>query len=156
MNEAYEEIIQGEAILRPAPGARHERICLRLHALVAASLMQMSVARLLSARSVVELTTGTLLRPDLSLVTSATGKPWLLAEIINAEDHRVDTVVKKSLYEDMNVPRLWMVDARYDNVEIYHGTQHGLALICILAGREIVKEALLPGLQFKVVDLFAD
>ena len=156
MNEAYEEIIHGESIFRPPPGARHERICLRLHSLLAASLLQMTATRLLSARSIVQLTTGTLLRPDLSLVTTATGKAWLFAEIINSEDHRADTVIKKSLYEELNVPRLWMIDARYDNLEIYHGTPHGLALKGILAGRERMDERLLPDLTFPVAELFVD
>ena len=56
-------------------------------------------------------------RPDLALVTAATGKAWLVAEIIDSADHRPDTVLKKAIYEDFKVPRVWMVDPRYDNVE---------------------------------------
>jgi Uma2 family endonuclease len=48
-----------------------------------------------------------------------------------------------------------MVDPRYDNVEMHHATQHGLALKGILSGSESLREALLPGLELTVRELFA-
>jgi Uma2 family endonuclease len=155
VSEAYEEIISGEAILRAAPGPRHERICAWLHARVAASLGEKPVSKLLIPRSVVPFGPGTLLRPDLSLVTSATGKLWLAAEIVNTDDHKLDTVLKKSLYEEFKAPRLWMIDPRYDNVEIYHTTPYGLALKAILAGKEVLRETLLPEFGCSMTELFA-
>jgi len=154
MSLPYEEIVEGETLLRSPPGPRHERICARLHTLMADGLTHNSVARLLSPRSIVQLSPGTMIRPDLALVTVATGKLWLAVEIINSEDHRPDTVLKKSIYEDFNVARLWMVDPRYDNVELYHGTSYGLALRGILAAKERVVEPLLPGFELAVADLF--
>ncbi len=155
MSLDYEEIIEGESILRRAPAGRHEDICAALHTAFAAALTGNAVARLLEPRSIVQLSPGTLLRPDLALVTAATGKLWLAAEIVSATDHRWDTVTKKELYENFAVPRLWMVDPRYDNVEMYHGSPHGLVLQHIYAGREVLAEKLLPGLQLTVAQLFA-
>jgi Uma2 family endonuclease len=154
MSQCYEEIFHGESVIRHAPGTRHEEICARLHEFVAASLVKLSTARLLAPRSVVQMGSGTLVRPDLALVTAATGKPWLLGEIMDSEDHHTDTVVKKAFYEEMKLPRLWMIDPRYDNVEIYHGTEYGLALKNILAQREVLSESLLPGLQISIAELF--
>jgi Uma2 family endonuclease len=85
----------------------------------------------------------------------ATGKLWLAVEIISTDDHRSDTVIKKQIYEDIRVPRLWMVDPRYDNVEVYHSTEWGLALKGILAGSEVLAEALIPEFQIVVTELFA-
>ena len=154
MSEPYEEIVEGETYLRMPPGARHEVICSRLHELIAASLANVTTARLLPCRSVVQIASGTLVRPDLALVTVATGKIWLVAEIISSDDHRPDTVTKKQIYEELNIPRLWMIDPRYDNVEIYHGSQYGLMLKRILAGRETLTEQLLPTLQVTIAELF--
>jgi Uma2 family endonuclease len=154
MSQAYEEIFEGETILRLPPGERHERICNFLHDRVAASLNPVTT-RLLPARSIVKLSSGTFVRPDLALVAVATGKIWLSAEIVSSEDHRTDTVMKKAIYEEMNVPRLWMIDPRYDNVEIYHGSQYGLTLKRILASRETLAEELMPLLQLSVAELFA-
>jgi Uma2 family endonuclease len=154
MSDPYEEILQGEMHLRLPPGARHEEICRRLHERVAASLSGVTVARLLPARTLVRLTRGTDVRPDLALVTTATNKLWLAAEVVESGDHRPDTVFKKELYEEASLPRLWMVDPRYDNVEVYHGAEHGLALKQILALQEVLTEALLPGFQYTIAELF--
>src|SRR5262249_15351642 len=75
MSEHYEEIIAGESTWRSGPGARHEQVCERLHLRVLAGLTNLSPARLLAPRTLVELAPGHLLRPDLTLVTTATDKP---------------------------------------------------------------------------------
>ena len=154
MAKSYEEILEGEIYLRNAPGLRHEKICAFLHVQVAASITEIPSSRLLAPRSVIQLSPGTLVRPDLALVAAANNRLWLAAEIINSDDHRFDTVRKKSLYEETNVPRLWMIDPRYDNIEVYHGTEFGLVLKGILAGREVLTEKLLPEFQLVVADLF--
>ena len=79
MSAPYEEIVLGESIMRHPPGVRHEMICGRLHERVAASLEKISVTRLLPPRTLIELSPGTLVRPDLTLVTVATRKAWLIA-----------------------------------------------------------------------------
>jgi Uma2 family endonuclease len=155
MSQAYEEIVEGESVLRLPPGARHEAVCDRLQERLRNCLQGVATSRMLAVRTLVELTPGTMLRPDLTLVTAATGKAWLVVEIISSDDHRTDTVVKKQIYEDLNVPRLWMVDPRYNNVEVYHASQYGLTLKGILAHREKLTESLLPGFEFQIAELFS-
>jgi Uma2 family endonuclease len=155
MSRPYEEILDGGSLPRSAPGARHEMICERLHAAMTASMVNLASARLLAPRARVPVTRTTTLCPDLALVTAATGKLWLAVEIVSTDDHRSDTVVKKQIYEDIRVPRLWMVDPRYDNVEVYHSTEWGLSLKGILAGGEVLAEALIPKFQIVVAELFA-
>ena len=156
MSESYEEIVEGDTYLRLAPGARHELICSRLHELVAVSLANISTTRLLPRRSVVRISPDTLVRPDVALLTLATGKMWLVAEVISSDDHRADTVMKKQIYEDLNIPRLWMIDPRYDNVEIYHSSEYGLTLKGILAGKDTLTEQLLPALNIIIAELFRE
>lgn len=155
MSAPYEEILAGESVLRNPPGARHEAVCARLHQLLGAATAGNPTSRLLAARHVVELGPGTLLRPDAAIVTVATGKVWLAVEVIEAGDQHVDTVRKKELYENARLPRLWMVDVRYDNAEVYSGGPHGLALNHILASGDCLTEKLLPGLSVGMKDLFA-
>lgn len=111
--------------------------------------------QLLLPRTAVQLARTTLVRPDLALVTAATGKLFLAVEIISRDDHRADTVTKKEAYEQFRVPRLWMVDPRYDNVEVYHSFEFGLRLQGILAGSELLDEKLVPQFRLAVKDLFA-
>jgi len=110
--------------------------------------------RLLPRRTRVRLSFETTVCPDLALITVATGKLWLAAEIVSSDDHRADTVIKKQFYEELRLPRLWMIDPRYDNVEVYHGAQYGLILKTILAGREVLSEKLMPEFQLTVAELF--
>lgn len=154
MTEPYEEILEGEMRLRTPPGPRHEEICRRLHARVAEGMKGTSVAQLLSPRSKIKISRDNELCPDLALVTAATGKLWLAAEVISSEDHSPDTVIKKTIYEQMKLPRLWMVDPRYDNVEVYHGSEHGLTLKEILALKDVLSEPLLPSFQYVIAELF--
>ncbi len=156
MSHTYEEIIEGNSVHRTVLGGRHRLVLERLQALMQAALPANGPARLQEPRSVVQLTAGTILRPDLSLVTVATGKVFLAAEIISSEDHRWDTVTKKEIYEDCKIPRLWMIDLRYNNVEVYHGSQYGLGLKGILANKEALTEKLLPNLSVAMNDLFSD
>jgi Uma2 family endonuclease len=154
MTNYYEEVVEGESLLRFMPGPRHEAVCQRLHTVIAACLQGIATSRLLPPREMVQLSAGTMVRPDLTLITAATGKPWLIAEVVDSDDHRADTVTKKTFYEELRLPRLWMVDPRYNNVEVYHGSPYGLALKRILAGKEVIEENLLPALRLTMDELF--
>src|SRR5438552_17506987 len=154
MSEPYEELLGGESVIRLPPGPRHELICSRLHECVRAGAANLVTTRLMAPRSEILLSLDTKVCPDLALVTASTGKLWLAAEIISSDDHRTDTVIKKEIYEELKLPRLWMIDPRYDNVEVYHGSQYGLILKSMLAGRETLTEELLPEFQLTISELF--
>jgi Uma2 family endonuclease len=154
MSEPYEEMVAGETMLRLPPGVRHELLCTRLHSLLIHCLSGRADLEVRAPRSVIELAMGTLLRPDLAVVNASDGSVWLAIEVVSSEDHRADTVVKKAVYEDSRIPRLWMVDPRYDNVEVYHTSEYGLMLKAILAGRELLTDDALPGFHTVIHDLF--
>ncbi len=155
MSIAYAEILNGSPLARRAPGARHEMICARLHQWVRASVANFAGTRLLAPRAQVRLSLKHAVCPDLALVATATGKLWLAAEIVSSDDHQPDTVIKKQIYEETRLSRLWMIDPRYDNVEVYHSTEYGLVLKGILAGQELLTEKLLPEFQLTIAELFA-
>ena len=154
MSSPYEELLQGAALVRVSPSSRHEQICDRLHQCVRASVSNLTSTCLLNARAAIRIAPDSIVRPDLALLTVSTKKLWLAAEIVNSEDHATDTVVKKQIYEDIRLPRLWMIDPRYDNVEVYHATPYGMVLKGILAGSEVLSEKLLPEFQIVIEELF--
>jgi len=154
MSSPYEELLQGAPTVRGSPGTRHEQICDRLHRCVRASVANLSSTALLASRSAVRVRPDTILRPDLALMTIPVSKLWLAAEIVDSDDHAPDTVVKKQIYEEIRLPRLWMIDPRYDNVEVYHASQYGMVLKAILAGSELLTEKLLPEFEITVAELF--
>jgi hypothetical protein len=155
MSRPYEEVLEGATLPRSAPSDRHELICQRLHREMAAGTNGLAITQLLTPRARVQVSRTTMLCPDLALVTAASGKLFLAVEIISRDDHRADTVTKKEIYEQIRVPRLWMVDPRYDNVEIYHSFEFGLKLHGILAGSEVLTDKLIPQFKLAVSELFA-
>lgn len=155
MPQPYEEILDGVTLPRSAPDDRHEQICERLHREMAASVAGLATTQLLAPRTRVQVLRTSSICPDLTLVTAANGKLFLAVEIITRADHRADTVIKKEFYEKIRVPRLWMIDPRYDNVEVYHCMEFGLALKGILAGSEVLTEKLVPQFEITVAELFA-
>ena len=155
MSRPYEEILDGATLPRSAPGVRHEQICARLHRELAVSVNGLASTQLLAPRTRVQISHTSTLCPDLALVTAASGKLFLAIEIISRDDHHADTVVKKEFYEKIRVPRLWMVDPRYDNVEIYHSFDFGLKLHGILGGSEILQDKLVPQFKITMKELFA-
>jgi Uma2 family endonuclease len=155
MSRPYEEILEGATLPRSAPNERHEIICARLHREMATNVNGLSSIQLLPPRFRIQLARDTAFCPDLALVTTATGKLFLAVEIVSRDDHHADTVTKKEIYEQLRVPRLWMVDPRYDNVEIYHSFEFGLQLKSILAGSEVLSEKLIPQFSMTVTSLFA-
>lgn len=155
MTRPYEEIFDGETVSRSAPGERHEQICLRLHQQLSAAVKHFPAMQLLPPRTALPVIRGSLLCPDLALVTAATQKLFLAVEVVSRDDHKPDTVMKKDIYERIRVPRLWMVDPRYDNVEIYHSFDFGLKLHGILARGEKLTEKLVPRFELGIAELFA-
>jgi Uma2 family endonuclease len=163
MSDTYEEQIAGEVLVRLAPTDEHERLVSRLHALVAGSLSPNSVLQLLPPRSGLQLTDADKLRPDLTVVrlppareSERTPQLYLVAEVLLAGDHHLDTVVKKQIWSDLRLPRLWMVDPRYLNVEIYGCGEYGFTLLDILANRGRLTDPFLPGLACSMDELFAE
>lgn len=161
MSEAYEEMIQGEAVHRRPPSSDHELLVARLHELVALSLPLNSALSLLPPRTELQLNDRTLLRPDLAIVRDDPGltgvaQLHLVAEVLLPGDHHVDTVIKKQLWADLRLPRLWMVDPRYLNVEVYGCGDYGFTLFDILANRHPLTDPHLPGLSCTMDELFAD
>jgi hypothetical protein len=155
VSRAYEEILEGATLPRSAPGERHEKILQRLHREMAVSVNGLAAVQLLAPRAQVQVSRLTTLCPDLALVTAASGKLFLAVEVVSRDDHHVDTVTKKEMYEQLRVPRLWMVDPRYDNVEVYHSFEFGLQLKNILAGKEVLEEKLVPQFKLTIAELFA-
>lgn len=155
MSDPYHELIDGETFIRGPLNAPHEILCDRLHAWVAAHLPANSAFKLLPRRTRVTLRPGTDICPDLALVRRDDAQLYLAAEVLQPGDHHPDTVLKKQIYSDCRAPRLWIVDSRYQNVEVYGTAAVGFRLEAILASTDSLADSALSGAACTVGDLFA-
>lgn len=163
MSDGYEELIDGEVQKRRALTAEHERLVERLHDRVRESLSPNSTLQVLPPRSALQLNEQCTLCPDLAIVRippPSEEEPhpqlYLVAEVLHAGDHHVDTVVKKQVWSDRRLPRLWMVDPRYRNVEVYGCGEYGFTLLNILANHDKLTDPFLPDFAFPMSDLFVE
>jgi Uma2 family endonuclease len=156
MPEPYQELIDGETFMRGPLNGPHELLCDRLHAWVTRHLPVNSALKLLPRRTTVTLRPGTDICPDLALVRRDNGQLYLAAEVLQPGDHHPDTVLKKQIYSDCRAPRLWIVDSRYQNVEVYSTTTPaGFRLESILASNDTLSDAAVGGIVYPVVEIFA-
>lgn len=155
MPDPYQELIDGETFLRGPLNGPHEMLCDRLHCWVAAHLPANSALKLLPRRATVALRAGTHICPDLALVRRDDAQLYLAAEVLQPGDHHPDTVLKKQIYSDCRAPRLWIVDSRYQNVEVYSTGAAGFRLDAILASHDSLADAVFAGAAYSVADLFA-
>jgi Uma2 family endonuclease len=155
MPDPYQELIDGETFLRGPLNGPHEVLCDRLHSWVSSHLPANSALKLLPRRTTLTLRAGTDICPDLALVRRDNNELYLAAEVLQPGDHHPDTVLKKQLYSDCRVPRLWVVDSRYQNVEVYTTSGIGFRLDTILAINDSLTDAALSGGAYGIAEIFA-
>lgn len=157
------EIIDGELFENPSPDWWHNRLALRIVALLDAhgeGIGQANLAPLdvrLSRRDVVQ--------PDVVfMLGEAPGKlasdgridtpPAIIVEIVSANSARGDRIRKFALYERSGVAEYWLVDPRSRALEI-HRLEDGLYLPVSPDERGAVRSSVLPGLAVDPERLFA-
>jgi hypothetical protein len=64
-------------------------------------------------------------------------------------------VIKKNILASCLVPRLWIVDGRYQNIELYVTTGGQFRLEAILTDNDLLSDAALSGARYLLSDLFA-
>ena len=116
------ELIDGDLLVTPAPGSRHQVAVTELLILLSAHLEKVPVGLALASPADLELRIGTITQPDVFVVPAETKlageylewpdvKTLLLAvEILSPSSLRTDRVVKRDFYLDAGVHEYWIVD----------------------------------------------
>lgn len=126
------ELVDGELLVTPAPGQRHEIVLFRLADLVYQYLGSVpGVAQAFFSRGDVIWGPGEYVQPDLFVVPKheVTGT-WrdcqtllLAAEVVSPSSARADRVRKRGLYQRRGVAVYWVVDPDARVVEIWRPDQ---------------------------------
>ncbi|GAA1802078.1 Uma2 family endonuclease [Nostocoides veronense] len=109
------ELLDGSLIVTPAPSPRHQRVQMRLIALLLPAVP--AGLDLLAAPVDVALDGATILQPDLLLAERArfTDKdlpcaPLLAIEILSSSTRRFDLLTKRAAYETAGCEHYWVID----------------------------------------------
>jgi Uma2 family endonuclease len=117
------QLLDGELVKDPAPGAWHQVILLRVHRLL---VDHVPPDRLLVAPVNVILGDQTVLRPDIVVLRAGegvrpgaadVGLPLLVVEILSPETADQDRNEKAKLYLDAGIEEVWLVDPTFRTVE---------------------------------------
>ena len=153
------EIVNGELLVTPAPGGRHQEVVLEL-AVVLHGYAKEHGGKAYPAPRDVYFSDTTVVQPDVLFVRAehldraeerfVRGAPDVVIEVSSPSTRRTDQVRKRDVYEHHSVPEYWFVDLDADRMEVYRleGSRYGHPE---LYGRgESFGSPVVPGLSIQV------
>ncbi len=122
------ELVDGELLVTPVPGTRHQVVLGRLYRELANHLEEYPDVAVLFSPADISWDREKLVQPDLFVIParemSATWKTvrtlLLAAEILSPSSARGDRLVKRQLYQRQGVATYWIVDPDAALVEVWH------------------------------------
>jgi Uma2 family endonuclease len=158
------EVIDGELQVNPSPDWHHQRLALKVAAMLEAAARGSGVANI--APLDVRLSAFDSVQPDVLFIRNerlgiiaddgrVTGAPDLVVEIVSPSTASIDRVRKFALYFRSGVAEYWLVDPRSRLLAIYRLTDQEYAEIP--AGEDgAIPSSVISGLRVSPDDLFAD
>ena len=123
------EVIAGELYMTPSPTSIHQRVVMRLGAMIEVFSQQHGLGTLFSAQYDVIFGEGDYLEPDLLFVRrereeivkdhAMVGAPDLVVEVLSPSTSRRDRGLKRERYAAYGVPEYWIVDTDARQVDVY-------------------------------------
>lgn len=124
------EVVRGELLVTPAPGARHQTIVTRLLGVVVPYLTAHGrLDQLLTHPADITLGVDTLVQPDLLVADTAAFRRterwaavttlYLVIEVISPSTARSDRTLKRLAYQQHGIPEYWIVDGDQRHVEVW-------------------------------------
>lgn len=129
------EVVRGELLVSPAPGAHHQILVTRLLGAVVPYLTDAQcLDQLLTPPADITLADDTLVQPDLLVADTAAflrSGQWadvtdlfLVVEVISPSSVRADRLLKRSVYQAHGIPQYWIVDHDLRQVEVWTPDAH--------------------------------
>jgi Uma2 family endonuclease len=162
------ELIDGEHYVTPSPNLKHQGVSTNLTALIWTYLRQNPIGKVYAAPLDVVFSHFDVVEPDLLYVSEARrgvltakniqGAPDLVVEIGSPSTRRRDEKLKHQLYERFDVTEYWVVDPDIDVVRVYRlqGGKYQRARELSLDHGDVLSTPLLPGLELRLSEIFAD
>jgi len=159
-NPDLTQIINGEEVMSPSPKMPHQSASGELVFLLTSHVKTHHLGRVFTAPFDVILEQDfNHLQPDIFFVSNANrdimqewirGVPDLVIEIVSPGSKKLDTVVKKEVYERYGVPECWIVFPEKVCIEIYTLTDGHYTMLGSFSGDEFIRSLVLDKLSFPV------
>lgn len=159
-NPDLTQIINGEEVMSPSPKMPHQRASMRLEWHLLKHINANGLGELFHAPFDVILEENfNHLQPDILFVSAKNGEilqdwvrgvPDLVIEIVSPGSKKMDTVIKKGIYERYGVPECWIVFPEQVRIEIYVLVDDHYKFLGSFSGDEFVRSLVLDKLSFPV------
>ena len=159
------ELLDGELIMVPAPNLRHQRIGMRLGALLHAFVQERELGEVFHAPCDVVLSNTDVVQPDLLFVSSerarlllggdsVLGAPDLVVEILSPATAGRDRTLKRSLYARHGVKEYWLVDPDALTVTVLRPGAADFEVAAVYGEGQTMASPALPGFAADLNELF--
>ena len=158
------ELLDGELVMTPAPGERHQSISILLGSKLCQFVSENSLGRVYLAPFDVVLSDVDVVQPDLlfvsnerdHIITSANiqGAPDLVVEILSPSTAERDRTFKRALYANHGVNEYWMVDITAKDITILLLGERGYEVVGTYGEEEALTSPTMQGFTLNIGDLF--
>lgn len=165
-NPDLTQIINGEEVMSPSPKFLHQSVSAELVFLLTSHVKTHRLGRVFAAPFDVILEQDfNHLQPDIFFVSNANrdimqdwirGVPDLVIEIVSPRSKKLDTVVKKGVYESYGVPECWIVFPDKVCIEIYTLVEGRYELHGTFSNEQTVQSKVLTALSFPADAMLGD
>jgi Uma2 family endonuclease len=158
------ELLEGELYMTPAPSTQHQRIVMRLSALLYTHVQQRQLGDVLPSPIDVLLSPLTVVQPDLVFVSwnrraiiterAIEGAPDLVIEILSPTTADHDRTLKAQIYARYRVPQYWIIAPQERRLEVYALETDTYRMVSVHAENAHFQPLLFPGLTIPLGDFW--
>jgi Uma2 family endonuclease len=164
-DETRYEIIDGELLMTPAPGTRHQGIITELGVGLVQFVRDRALGVVYFAPTDVVLAEDQVVQPDILFIRADRapalvqeraihGAPDLVVEILSPSSLKRDRWQKRGLYERAGVSEFWIVDPAYRAIEVLSLGEQGYQLHSGAEREGEVSSRVLEGFAVPIVEVF--
>ena len=162
--DQYYELLDGELVVVPAPGERHQSVSALLGWKLVQFASENRLGRVYHAPFDVVLSNMDVVQPDLIFVSNARahiitdanirGAPDLVIEILSPSTVARDKTFKRALYAMHGVREYWMVDANAKTITVLLLGERGFDVVHTYREGEILTSPTLRGFALNLDEIF--
>ncbi|MBI2872241.1 MAG: Uma2 family endonuclease [Chloroflexi bacterium] len=163
-DDARYEVLDGELVMVPSPGAFHQQVVLNIAFLFKQHVRRSGAGHVFIAPFDAVLAEDTVVQPDVLFISQANlqvlteanvrGAPDLVVEVTSLGTQERDRVSKRLLYDRYGVKEYWLVDTEGQVVVVWRRRGKRLLLVGSHTGGQVLGSPLLPGLSIAVEEVF--
>ncbi|WP_084165616.1 Uma2 family endonuclease [Dyadobacter crusticola] len=165
-NPDLTQIINGEEVMSPSPKLSHQRILFDLAFFLKRYVKDNNLGEVFIAPldTILE-DRFNVLQPDILFISNkqkdimqdwVRGAPDMVVEVVSKGSFKMDTVIKKKIYERYGVKEYWIVFPEKTLVEVYTLYSGQYLLFGTFSGEQLIKTPIFPDFDAQANAIFRD